>query len=60
MKEEKEDSEEDIFGKYVASELKKLNMRQKRLAKSEITNRLAFKQFDNKLALLDKLQQNLC
>ena len=56
MKEEKEDSEEDIFGKYVASELKKLNMRQKRLAKSEITNRLAFKQLDNKLALLDKLQ----
>ena len=50
MKEEKEDSEEDVFGKYLASELKGLNMRQKGLAKNEITNilnRLALKQFGN-------------
>ena len=59
MKEEKEDSEEDVFGKYVASELKGLNMRQKRLAKNEITNilnRLALEQFDNEMTLLDKFQ----
>ena len=59
MKEEKEDSEEDVFGKYVASELKGLNMRQKRLAKNEITNilnRLAFEQFDNEMTFLDKFQ----
>ena len=59
MKEEKEDSEEDVFGKYVASELKGLNMRQKKLAKNEITNilnRLALEQFDNKMSLLDKFQ----
>ena len=56
MNEEKEDSEEDVFGKYVASELKGLNMRQKRLAKNEITNilnRLALEQFDNEMTLLD-------
>ena len=29
MKEKKKDSEEDVFGKYVASDLKGLNMRQK-------------------------------
>ena len=59
MKEEKEDSEGDVFGKYVASELKGLNMRQKRLAKNEITNilnRLALEQFDNEMTLLDKFQ----
>ena len=59
MKEEKEDSEGDVFGKYVASELKGLNMRQKRLAKKEITNilnRLALEQFDNETTLLDKFQ----
>ena len=59
MKEEKEDSEEDVFGKYVASELKGSNMRQKKLAKNEITNilnRLALEQFDNKMSLLDKFQ----
>ena len=59
MKEEKEDSKEDVFGKYVASELKRLNMRQKRLAKNEITNilnRLALEQFDNEMTLLDKFQ----
>ena len=33
MKEEKEDSKEDMFGKYAASELKGLNMQQERLAK---------------------------
>ena len=59
MKEEKEDSEEDVFRKYVASELKGLNMRQKRLAKNEVTNilnRLALGQFDNEMTLLDKFQ----
>ena len=59
MKEEKEDSEEDMFAKYVASELKGLNMRQKRLAKNEITNilnRLALEQFDNEMTLPDKFQ----
>ena len=59
MKEKKKDSEEDVFGKYVASELKGLNMRQKRLAKNEITNilnRLALEQFDNEMTLLDKFQ----
>ena len=62
MKEEKEDSEEDVFAKYVASELKGLNMRQKRLAKNEITNilnRLALEQLDNKMTLLDKFQYNV-
>ena len=34
-KEEKGNSEEDVFGKYVASELTGLNMRQKRFAKNE-------------------------
>ena len=59
IKEEKEDSEEDVFGKYVASELKGLNMRQKRLAKNETTNilnRLALEQLDNEMTLLDKFQ----
>ena len=59
MKEEKEDREEDVLGKYVASELKGLNIRQKRLAKNEITNilnRLALEQFDNEMTLLDKFQ----
>ena len=59
MKEEKEDSEEDVFGKYLESELKGLNMRQKRLGKNEITNilnRLALEQFDNEMTLLDKFQ----
>ena len=54
-----EDSEEDLFGKYVASELKGLNMRQKRLAKNETTNilnRLALGQLDNEMTLLDKFQ----
>ena len=55
--EEKEESVEDVFGKYVASELKCLNMQQKRIAKSEITNilnHLALEQLDNKMALLDR------
>ena len=59
MREEKEDSEVDVFGKYVAIELKGLNTRQKRLAKNEITNilsRLALEQFDNEMTLLDKFQ----
>ena len=59
MKEEKEDNEEDAFSKYVASELKGLNMRQKRLAKNEISNilnRLALEQFDNEMTLLNKFQ----
>ena len=59
IKEEKEDSEEDVFEKYVASELKGFNMRQKRLAKNEITNILnclALEQFDNEMTLLDKFQ----
>ena len=61
MKEEKKDSEEDVFGKYVGSELKGLNMRQKRLAKTEIINilnHLALKQFDNEMTLLDKFKYN--
>ena len=48
-----------MFAKYVASELKGLNMRQKRLAKNEITNilnRLALEQFDNEMTLPDKFQ----
>ena len=56
-KEEKEESVEDVYGKYVASELKCLNVRQKRIAKSKITNilnRLALEQFDNEMALLDR------
>ena len=59
MKKEKEDSEEDVFGKYVASELKRLNMGQKRLAKNGITNilnRIALEQLDNEMTLLDKFQ----
>ena len=59
MKEEKEYSKEDVFGKYVASELKGLNMQQKRLAKNEITNilnRLALEQLDKEMPLLDKFQ----
>ena len=62
MKEEKKDSEEDVFGKYVGSELKGLNMRQKRLAKTEIINilnHLALKQFDNEMTLLDKFKYNV-
>ena len=45
--------------KYVESELKGLNMRQKKLEKKEITNilnRLALEQFDNEMTLLDKFQ----
>ena len=38
MKEEKEYSEEDIFRRYVVSELKGLNMSQKRLANNKIKN----------------------
>ena len=59
MKEEKEYSKEDVFGKYVASELKGLTMQQKRLAKNEITNilnRLALEQLDKEMPLLDKFQ----
>ena len=59
MKEEKQDSVEDVLRKYMASELKGLNMRQKRLAKNDITNilnRLALEQLDNELTLLDKFQ----
>ena len=59
MKEEKQDSVEDLLRKYMASELKGLNMRQKRSAKNEITNilnRLALEQLDNEMTLLDKFQ----
>ena len=60
IKEEKEDlCKDDVFGKYMASELKGLSISQKRLAKNEITsipNRLALEQLVNELALLDKSQ----
>ena len=63
MKEEKEYSEEDIFRRYVVSELKGLNMSQKRLANNKIKNILnclTLEQLGNELALLNKFQYNIC
>ena len=57
------EGKEVIFRTYLASELKGLNMPQKRLAQNELTNilnHLALEQLDNELALLDKFQQNIC